>query len=66
MINIADEHGGYDREAAERHIAGIYDTTLRVFELAERDGITTAEAADRYAEERIEAARAAGRRPQPS
>jgi len=65
VINIAHEHGGYDREAAERQIAGIYETTLRVFELAERDGITTAEAADRYAEERIEAARAGGR-PHPS
>jgi len=57
VINIAHEHGGYDRAAAEAQIAGIHDTVLEVFELADRDGITTAEAADRYAEARIEAAR---------
>lgn len=57
VINIAHEQGGYDRAAAEAHIAEIHHTVLQVFELAEREGITTAEAADRYAEARIEASR---------
>ena len=59
VINIAEEQGGYDRRRAEERIARIYDTTLQVLELADRDGITTAEAADRFAEQRVEAARAA-------
>jgi leucine dehydrogenase len=59
VINIAEEHRGYDRARAEERIRGIYDTTLRVFEVADRDGISTAAAADRLAEQRIEAARAA-------
>lgn len=66
VINIAHEQGGYDRAAAEAHIAGIHDTVLRILELADRDGITTAEAADRYAEARIEAARADTVAAQPS
>lgn len=57
VINIAHERGGYDRAKAEAHIARIYDTMLRVLDLAESDGITTAAAADRLAEERLDAAR---------
>ncbi|HEX4867624.1 MAG TPA: Glu/Leu/Phe/Val dehydrogenase dimerization domain-containing protein [Acidimicrobiales bacterium] len=60
VINIAEEHGGYDHDRAEQHVERIYATTLEIFQLADRDGITTAEAADRYAEQRIEAARASG------
>ncbi len=57
VINIAQEQGGYDRPRAEAHIQRIYDTTLRVLDLAAAEGITTAAAADRVAEQRIEAAR---------
>lgn len=61
VINIAEErHGhGYDRERAEARIATIYDTTLRVLDLAAAERIPTALAADRYAEGRIDAARTA-------
>jgi leucine dehydrogenase len=63
VINIAEESGGYDRERAFAHVAQIGDTTRRVFDRADADGLTTAAAADRIAEERIAAARPA--RPAP-
>ena len=53
VINIAEEPHGYDRDRAYDRIRTIHDTLLRVFERAEADGTTTAEAADRLAEERI-------------
>jgi glutamate dehydrogenase/leucine dehydrogenase len=61
VINIAAERGGYDRARAEQRIRGIHDTVLEVFDLADEAGITTAAAADRLAEQRIEAARIATR-----
>ena len=57
VINIAEEKGGYDRARAEERIRGIRHTVLRVFDLAAAEGITTAAAADRLAEHRIDAAR---------
>jgi leucine dehydrogenase len=57
VINIAHERGGYDRVRADEHIRGIFDTVLRVLDLADAEGITTAAAADLLAERRIEAAR---------
>jgi glutamate dehydrogenase/leucine dehydrogenase len=54
VINIAEEHQGYDRARAHERIRGIHDTVRRVLQLAEEEGITTAEAADRLAERRIE------------
>jgi leucine dehydrogenase len=53
VINIAEEPHGYDRQRAYDRIRTIHDTLLRVFDRAEADGITTAAAADRLAEERI-------------
>ena len=64
VINIAQELGGYVRAEADERIKRIHDTVLRVFDLADTDGITTAAAADQLAERRIEAARL--RRGQPS
>ncbi len=61
VINIAQEKGGYDRARAEARIRGIHDTLLAVLDLADRQGITTAAAADRLAEQRIEAARVTAR-----
>lgn len=61
VINIAEEQHGYDRSRADARIGGIHDTVLRVLDLAAERGLTTAEAADRLAEERIDAARAARR-----
>ncbi|MGH9188147.1 MAG: Glu/Leu/Phe/Val family dehydrogenase [Acidimicrobiales bacterium] len=58
VINIAGEAAGepYDREAAFKRVATIHDTLLRVFALAEELGATTAEAANRLAEQRLAAA----------
>jgi glutamate dehydrogenase/leucine dehydrogenase len=53
VINIAEEPHGYDRTRAYRRISSIHDTLLAVFDRADTEGITTAEAADRLAEERI-------------
>ena len=53
LINVFQEFIGYDQERALRRARGIYDNVLRVFEIARRDGIPTAVAADRMAEGRI-------------
>jgi glutamate dehydrogenase/leucine dehydrogenase len=57
VINIAHEKGGYDRTRAHERIRGIHDTVLRVLDLADAERLTTAAAADRLAERRIDAAR---------
>jgi glutamate dehydrogenase/leucine dehydrogenase len=58
VINIADElRGRYDRERAWARVAGIGETMAGVLRTADDEGITPAEAADRIAERRIEAAR---------
>ncbi|HEX7243390.1 MAG TPA: hypothetical protein VF263_24110, partial [Longimicrobiaceae bacterium] len=44
---------GVDPEVSAARVEGIYDTMLAVLRSAERLGITPAEAADRYAEERL-------------
>jgi leucine dehydrogenase len=56
VINIAEEKRGYDRSRAYERIRGIRTTVHRVLDLAEDEGITTSEAADRLAERRIEEA----------
>jgi len=55
VIQVADEldPNGFDFERAKNRAAGIFDTTLAVLERAASEGITTAEAADRQAEQRI-------------
>jgi leucine dehydrogenase len=59
VINIAHElgDGGYDHARAWDRIAGIRDKLTVVFALAEEHGVTPAEAADRYAETLLAAAR---------
>jgi glutamate dehydrogenase/leucine dehydrogenase len=61
VINIAEEAapGGYAHDRAWRRVATIHDTVLRVFALADEQGITPAAAADRLAEQRLAAARTA-------
>jgi leucine dehydrogenase len=54
IINIAHERGGYDREAAFAHVARIGETLTRIFEIAAAEAMSTAAAADRLAEERLE------------
>ena len=53
VIQVADELEGFSFERAQQRATGIFDTTRQVFELAEADGVTTAEAADRLAERRM-------------
>jgi leucine dehydrogenase len=54
VINITEELRGYHRERAYGQIRRIFDTTTAVLETAANEGITTATAADRLAERRIE------------
>lgn len=56
VINIAEELQGYNAERAMARVAGIYETTLKVFGLAADTNVTTARAADALAESRISAA----------
>jgi len=55
LINIAEElaPGGYHPDRAHAAVRRIFDTTARVLHEAEAEGISTADAADRMAEQRI-------------
>lgn len=53
VINVAEELNGYNKERAYSKVRKIYDNVLKVFKIAERDGIPTYVAAERLAEERI-------------
>lgn len=53
LINVADELRGYDKRRALAQVDGIFHTLRRVFQTAKLEKITTAEAANRLAEERI-------------
>jgi valine dehydrogenase (NAD+) len=53
LIQVADELEGFVFERAQQRASGIFDTTLRVFELAASDGVPPAIAADRLAERRM-------------
>jgi leucine dehydrogenase len=53
LINVYVEMEGYVRDRALRMAEGIYATTERVINISREQKITTAEAADRFAEERI-------------
>lgn len=53
VINVYSELTSWTRERALRKADGIFDTVLGVFQLAKEQGITTALAADRLAERRI-------------
>jgi len=57
VINVYGEVEGWDAQRALDKADDIYDTILRVFELAEAYKIPTYEAADRVAEQRLAAAR---------
>ncbi len=56
VINVYGEVAGWDAQRALDKADDIYDTVLRVFEIAEADEIPTYEAADRVAEQRLAAA----------
>ena len=55
LINVNSELEDWSAERAKRKAGEIYDTLLRLFELAKEEGIPTYRAADRLAERRIEA-----------
>jgi len=55
LINVNAELQGWTMERARNKAGEIYDTILRVFEIAEEEGIPTYRAADRLAEQRIAA-----------
>ncbi|MDO4709822.1 MAG: Glu/Leu/Phe/Val dehydrogenase [Pseudomonadota bacterium] len=54
VMNVALELEGYNRERAMRIMRNIYHNLSRIYQITERDGIPTYQAADRMAEERIE------------
>ncbi len=53
LMNVFVELEGYSGDRAFEKTRKVYDNVLKVFALAERDGIGTHRAADRLAEERI-------------
>jgi valine dehydrogenase (NAD+) len=53
VIQVADEIEGFDFQRAKARVTTIFDTTREIFELAERDGVPPAVAADHLAERRI-------------
>ena len=55
LINVNAELQGWTMERARNKAGEIYDTILRVFEIAEEEGIPSYRAADRLAEQRIAA-----------
>lgn len=63
LINVYNElTGHYNRERALRMTRTIYLNMMRVFDIADEQGVTTAVAADRVAEERMAKIRALGTR----
>jgi valine dehydrogenase (NAD+) len=53
LIQVADELEGFSFDRAQQRAATIYDATLRVFALADAEGVPPAVAADRLAERRM-------------
>ncbi len=54
LINVYTELHGYDQEKATQLTHNIYDSTLKILKKAEKESITTVEAANKLAEARIE------------
>lgn len=55
VINVADELVGYNRDRALQNVQRIYKNLEQVFAISNRDQVPTYIAADRLAEERIQA-----------
>ncbi len=53
LINVADEMQGYKPDRARASVESVYRTLREVFTIAREEHISTAEAADRFAESRI-------------
>ena len=54
VINVADELHGYNEQRATDKVKEIYNQMNKIFEIAKRDNISTALAAEKMAEERID------------
>jgi leucine dehydrogenase len=54
LINVADELAGYAPERARASVENVYRTLREVFTIAREDHVSTAEAADHFAESRLE------------
>ena len=54
LIQVADEIQGYSEPRARAKATEIFDTTLRIFALADAEGVPPAVAADRLAERRMQ------------
>jgi len=57
LINVYAEIEGWPAQRSKRKAGEIYNTLLRILELAEADSITTAAASDKVAEHRMEEVR---------
>jgi valine dehydrogenase (NAD+) len=55
VIQVEDERHGFSFPRAQAKASGIFDVALRVFQTADEEGVSPAVAADRLAEERIQA-----------
>jgi valine dehydrogenase (NAD+) len=53
VIQVEDERHGFSFARAQARAGGIFDVALRVFRVADDEGVSPAVAADRLAEERI-------------
>ncbi len=53
LIQVADELHGFSFQRAKERASSIYSSTLKVFAIAQEDGVPPAVAADRLAERRI-------------
>ncbi len=53
VIQVEDERHGFSFPRAQARATGIFETTLRVLQAAEDEGVSPAVAADRLAEERM-------------
>jgi valine dehydrogenase (NAD+) len=53
VIQVEDERHGFSFARAQAKASGIFDVALRVFQAADKEGVSPAVAADRLAEERI-------------
>jgi leucine dehydrogenase len=53
LINVSNELQGYDERRAKAQVEGIYRTLREIFHVARDRHISTSEAADRFAEERV-------------
>lgn len=57
VINVADELKGYDRVRVQKNVESIYTILSRVFDISKKENVPTYIAADKMAEERIQAVR---------